>query len=114
MGKVAKLHGKLPSKTQTLLKTPVNNAIRDYWYGNDVVPSRCDPTPISLAGGVLSAAGAFNLSCSFLPILRPLRRVVSPGFGISYANPTPQLRGSLGAVWAGIRGSSGTVDFSTL
>jgi len=62
------------------------------------VSSRCDPTPISLAGGVLSAAGAFNLTRLFLSIWSRLRGAVVPGGGINCASPTPMLRGTLGGV----------------
>ena len=62
------------------------------------VPSRCDPTPISLAGGVLSAAGAFNFTRLFLSIWNRLRGAVVPGIGIGYAYPTPLLRGTFGGV----------------
>jgi len=61
------------------------------------MPSRCDPTPISLAGGVLLERGAFNLMRYFLPIWSRFRCDVSLGFGISCVHPTAPLRGSLGA-----------------
>jgi len=82
---------------------PVNNVIRDYWVRNHATPSRCDPTPTSLAGGVLLAAGAFNLSRSFMPIWCRMRCVVERGVGISCATVTPQLRGTLRGVSAEFR-----------
>ena len=77
---------------------PVNSAIRDYWVRNHATPSRCDPTPTSLAGGVLLAAGAFNFTRSFMPIWCRLCCVVVLGFGSSCAALTLMLRGTLGVV----------------
>jgi len=65
------------------------------------MPSRCDPTPISLAGGVLSAAGAFNLTRYFMPIVRRLRCGLVRGVGVSYASLAPMLA----IVWTQFRRS---------
>ena len=52
------------------------------------MPSRCDPTPISLAGGVLLVAGAFN----FIRHLEPISMPSDAGFGSSCASVAAHLR----------------------
>jgi len=102
--------GKIYSRCKFLQCRMIQQS-RDYCIGKDVVPcqchvdavsipSRCDPTPISLAGGVLLAAGAFNFACHLVPVLSRLRCGVSRGFDNSYVSPAPMLAGSFGAVSA--------------
>jgi hypothetical protein len=69
-------------------------------------PSRCDPTPTSLAGGVLSGRGAFSMVRCFLPIWSRLRCPVSRGVGSSCVYLTPKLPPCHGGV-AGVLRHSG-------